>query len=408
MALFCTDDLSTVFRSQEMKIADEVSKLTRDQAISLSEDQLVEYIVSRLRVAPIVLVEDKQALEMLETKIDVSWDPRRGGYRHGGPVYVSGHQAKITIPYTGDSFLFGCCPNQARTTFPEGQFNDDTRLLTITYSQSADAPKEQFKQNLDRTVESIRFYLGNQKTQIDEFNAQLPPKIRIHVKARKALLGAQVDIQNLLGIPLKKRDGAARIEAINLSRQLVRPLPAVPTGGFPAEPGITPEDYAHILGVIRHAGRTFERTPKTYVVHDEEELRDIVLANLNSHYQGMAGGETFRRKGRTDICIEEKSRAAFVAECKVWRGAAEFSPAIDQLLSYLTWRDCKTALVLFNKNNAKFSDLLDKIPTLVTAHVCYRRSTQPSEKGEWKFTMVDPKDDGREIQITVFAFNLHV
>ena len=32
-------------------------------------------------------------------------------------------------------------------------------------------------------------------------------------------------------------------------------------------------------------------------------------------------------------------RSAFVAECKVWSEAGEIGKAVEQLLSYLTWRD---------------------------------------------------------------------
>lgn len=78
-----------------------------------------------------------------------------------------------------------------------------------------------------------------------------------------------------------------------VKRKLVRPLPPAPKGGYKPEPGITDDDYKHILSVIRHEGRTFETTPSTYAVHDEEELRDILLAHLNGHYQGAASAEAF-------------------------------------------------------------------------------------------------------------------
>ena len=139
----------------------------------------------------------------------------------------------------------------------------------------------------------------------------------------------------MLGIPLKIHDGAPSVRPIQIKRTLVKPLPPPPKSGFKPEPGITDEDYEHILSVIRHEGRTFEATPRTCAVHDdEEELRDIILAHLNGHYQGGATGETFRRSGKTDIRIEDQDRAAFVAECKVRRGQKELLAAIDQLLSY--------------------------------------------------------------------------
>ena len=79
----------------------------------------------------------------------------------------------------------------------------------------------------------------------------------------------------------------------------------------------------------------------------EEDLRNTLLAALNSTYLGKATGETFRNNGKTDICIEADDRAAFVAECKMWTGSKAVAKAIHQLDSYLTWRDCKTALIYF-------------------------------------------------------------
>ncbi len=195
---------------------------------------------------------------------------------------------------------------------------------------------------------------------------------------------------------------------MKIARQLVRPLPPPPKSGYKPEPGITDEDYSHILSVIRHEGRTFETVPKTFSVHDEEALRDILLAHLNGHYRGDATGEAFRRSGKTDMRIEDRNRAAFVAECKVWKGPKELSQAIDQLLGYLTWRDCKAAIVIFNKHNAKFSSVLDFIPGVFTTHPLYKRTHDVKEAGEWQFDMTSCEDEGREVRVHVFAFNLFV
>ena len=140
--------------------------------------------------------------------------------------------------------------------------------------------------------------------------------------------------------------------------------------------------------MIRHEGRTFETTSKTFAVHDEEELRDILLAHLNGHYQGDATGEAFRRSRKTGIRIEDNNRAAFVATCQIWKGQKELSQVIEQLLGYLTWRDCKAAIVLFNKYNAKFSGILEAVPGVFQAHPLYRRMRSAQGPGEWDFDMI--------------------
>ena len=110
---------------------------------------------------------------------------------------------------------------------------------------------------------------------------------------------------------------------------------------------ISDANYADILATIKHMGSTYERTPKSYAAMKEEDLRNTLLAALNGTYLGGAVGEAFRNNGKTDICIEEKNRAAFVAECKMWTGQKAIADALKQLDSYLTWRDCKTALIYF-------------------------------------------------------------
>jgi len=185
----------------------------------------------------------------------------------------------------------------------------------------------------------------------------------------------------------------------------VKPLPA--TSNKPAEPGIRDEDYNHILDVIRHEGRSFEATPRTFAKHDEEELRDIILAHLNGHYQGQATGESFRKTGKTDIRIEDQNRAAFIAECKVWRGESELGKALEQLLGYLTSRDCKVALIVFNMRNTRFSELQTKLSEAMTSHLLYLNKVSGQQPGEWRFQMRSVEDKNRLITVHVFLFDLY-
>jgi hypothetical protein len=161
------------------------------------------------------------------------------------------------------------------------------------------------------------------------------------------------------------------------------------------------------LLVLRHEGISFERTPTTYAVHDEEELRDILLAHLNSYFKGQATGETFRKNGKTDICIEFENRAAFVAECKLWRGNQAVIEAINQLLGYLTWRDVKAALIIFNKDVAGFKQIQDKVLNILREHPnCVRAEFLPGTS-EWRMILRSREDAERLITLRVLLFNLY-
>lgn len=410
--LFSNSDLGNLLHATERLSQERVDAVSADQLLSLPEDRVIEHVSAQLRFEPIELHEERQEMEQVEAKVDVSWDQRRVVFPNSGPVLIPAHEVRVSIPFTGNPDLWHMKPNVYKSISPRGDIRTSNGnqggVLIIKIVQPTDLPMEEIKRKLEQACEEIRFYLRYQKEQLEAYNVGLPGRIRQQIQARKARLEAQKGIQKMLGIPLKRRDDAPSVEPIRLPRQLVRPLPPVPNGGFSPEPGITTEDYEFILSVIRHEGRTFERTPKTYAKHDEEELRDILLAHLNGHYQGQATGETFRRSGKTDIQIEEKNRAAFVTECKMWRGPAELTEGINQLLGYLTWRDCKTAFVIFNKQVSKFSELIDKIPATLSKHPSFLRRGSTAEQGEWRFTLGAPGDETREILIHVFAFNLFV
>lgn len=64
--------------------------------------------------------------------------------------------------------------------------------------------------------------------------------------------------------------------------------------------------------------------------------------------QRKATCETFHRAGKTDILLREGDRNAFIAACKSWKGPRAFGEAIEQRLGHTTWRDSKTAILVFN------------------------------------------------------------
>jgi hypothetical protein len=105
--------------------------------------------------------------------------------------------------------------------------------------------------------------------------------------------------------------------------------------------------------------------------------------------------------------IDFEGRAAFIAECKIWRGAAELAKAIDQLVSYLTWRDCKAALVVFNKQNAGFAEILDKIPEALREHRLHRALRGSHPAGEWRNAFASAQHPSGEVLVHTFSFNLY-
>lgn len=408
--LFSDGDLDATLRNHGEGSKQKVEGIPKDHFLSIPIDDVVANIVDQLTIIPLVIYEESMEMEQEEIQIDVSHNSLRNPFGDRGPINVAGIRVTVSIPYSGDRGLWKLRSNSWRSSFPRGKVqspgHDGIGQLKIVVQQPIDEPKERIKQELDSQLNDIKFYLRNQKTQIEQYNSSIPSKVEQIVKARRERLKKHDGIADFLGIPLKKKEGAPDMKTVQIAKKIIRPLPPAPSSSYKPEPGIARNDYDHILSVIRHEGRTFETTPKTYAIHDEEELRDIILAHLNGHYKGSATGETFRKKGKTDIRIEDENRAAFVAECKIWKGAKSISDAIDQLLGYLTWRDCKSSIIIFNKHNAKFSEILNKIPDVFASHSRFKKNLGKQIDGEWRYSFMSEEDDSRLIEIQVFIFNI--
>ena len=102
--------------------------------------------------------------------------------------------------------------------------------------------------------------------------------------------------------------------------------------------------FEDVLRMLRSMGRSMERTPSAFAQLDEEAFSSVFLATLNAQYEGRATGETFNVEGKTDILIRYEDRNLFIGECKIWDGPLTLSNAVDQALSYLSWRDSRAAI----------------------------------------------------------------
>jgi len=153
-------------------------------------------------------------------------------------------------------------------------------------------------------------------------------------------------------------------------------------------------------------GHVIERSPSAFEAMSEEHLRFYFLVILNSLFglEGTATGETFNPGGKTDILIRWKNKNLFVAECKVWRGPATVKDAIDQLLSYLTWRDSRTALMLFVKNR-DFGRVMSEAVVAAKEHAEYKRSESAGES-EARLVFTLPGDKTREVHVALIGFHL--
>ncbi len=410
--LFSKGDLFSVLDHQKREAAKAVAEVSSSQMQSSTDEQLIAHFFDCFSIVPLTLYPDRLEKALHECEFETR-DSFRYDIRHGGSIKVPGIAVTMRMPFSGEPDLFYYRPNSmslqavyAEITKPGA---DGIGWLTYQFSFSQhDATAEGIQQTVDSAVNFTIQTAQNQRGQFAQFERELQQLLQTAVANRRSSLGGVHALAKALDIPVASKPGMPSLTPIPVAKKVVRELPPVADAKQSSGFAITDSAYGNILSAIRAQGRTFEKAPATFAKFDEEELRDVILGNLNTHFQGQATGETFRARGKTDICIEQDNRAAFVGECKIWRGAKELAAGLQQLLSYLTWRDCKTALVVFNKDRSGFSEIIEKAPAALRecAELFCGEVVQP-EPGEWRMTFRAPGDDGRNITVQLMLYNLY-
>ncbi len=63
--------------------------------------------------------------------------------------------------------------------------------------------------------------------------------------------------------------------------------------------------------------------------------------------------------------------------------------------------------VVFNKHNAKFIELLDKVPQAIRTHPHCVQEIPGQASGEWRYMFSSEEDDLRRIMIHAFIFDIY-
>lgn len=402
-------DLYDVLRVQTEKMKSAISDTSAERINGATDDELVSHFVSKYWIEPLTIHSDRAEAEHRETKVDVSHDTFRFIPNGRGPFMVKGDEVTVHVPFSGEPELFKFTPSTRNYNPPRGRVIPNGELsgtVTMSLALPSDANDAgRFNAWIMEQLDGLQQYADWIRNDVNSFNQQLPQHARSSVQSRRQQLEKQGSLLQKLSIPLRPREGAPLPTPIPMPKKIIKPLP--PARKVEQEFGISEADYEYILKIIRQESRSFESTPATFAKLDEEELRDVVLAHLNGHFEGAAAGERFRKKGKTDICIEHDNRAAFVAECKLWKGQKALLAAIDQLLSYLTWRDTRTALIVWNIANKDFSKLQGEMPGLLQTHSRFIRMLDAGHAGEWRAAFQAKGDDGREVLVHVFLVDLN-
>ena len=394
MRPFVSGILSSTLRTMLEEVKKEIRSLDNQYVLKSSKTELEEYFIEKVLVSPLILHIDDKYIKNHEIKND---------HEHG-----QYNEITLVIPYEGDKELWKLQPSGFIISgYPEMTIMNNEILIPIKFHTNLN-DDGQLKNSINSSIDTLSRMVEIVKKDIDNHNSTAPNQIKVVIDKKIETAKSTVGMIASLGIPMKKTDQSP-VYAIP-SKRKPKPitLPKVQTEKYELEPFLDEREYQYILDIIHSMSLVIERNPKSFSSLDEQSIRDHFLLQLNGHYEGGATGETFNASGKTDILIREGDKNVFIAECKFWDGPKVFNDAIAQLLGYLTWRDLKTALLIFNRNK-DLSKVLVKMNETIENHPEYKKTEYfKNSKGFSGYIFVKNSEPGKEIIITTQLYDIPI
>ena len=361
----------------------------------------------RERFTPIVPSLLREQIEALPPARELQQSPHSYS-----PTFGNAHVLTVRrfiVPVQGDLDVFTYRPSRSFLTPTTGtvrELHTGAELIvavaTVNSTQDAKAVDAALNAALSKVEQQLEWVIAD----LQSFHPRLT-QVADQIATRKAEISHSRAVDADLRYPIRRRADAPTY-AVPIQR---KPLPSrsatESTATPPPEPTLSQAAYEDALNVLKNGRNALERSPSMTAKLSEELIRDLLLLLLNAQFEGGAVGEVFNGAGKTDILIRERDRNVFIAECKIWRGPKTIADALDQLLSYLVWRDTKAALLLFIRGGTP-SDVTTRALAAIESYPNYkstvRRFDEDAERAD--FILHANNDASRDIHLALLPFVL--
>jgi hypothetical protein len=371
-----------------------IEQMNPDVLLNTPLDDIVDQVVAKHRFDVPVLIRDQAHLEEpREVRLTIQ--------DYGRTIHPMGTLLRLVVPFSGDAGMFWVTPSQMNYAPPRGNLNNNTMELQV---EGTNLDHAQVTKGFMSTLDEFDMWLGWLRTNAQELEVNLKRIAKAAVETRKQRILADRNLVANLPFKIKARSDAPKTYVAPVTRKNVikRPATSVP---FKPEPAMDLAIYDEILDIMHSMTLVMERSPNSFAKMGEEDIRQQFLVQLNGRFEGAATGETFNYEGKTDILVRVDGKNIFIAECKFWGGPKAYLETIDQLLGYLSWRDTKTAVVIFNRNR-DFSNVLKSILESTENHPHKKKGPEKLSETRFRYTFSNPVDANRELLLTVMAFDI--
>jgi hypothetical protein len=394
--LFSQVSFFEVCRDLESQILKEINSFQTKYLLNVSIEDLIEHLVDKYTMECPTLYRDRIELSDHGESSSVIEDygevkERKVNFYH------------FAVPYAGDKGLFFFKPSTFTYNPPSAIVGEQE--LRLRFEGSVQSAAE-INSDLENMLSRIESYLTWIQSDVKEWNSRVRELVSRQINLRKEKLLKDQGIVTALGFPIRQRNGAPTTYAVPVKRKRI-PISQPVAANEPFVPDYFLEisEYDNILKILSNMVYVMERSPRSFSTMREEDLRTHFLVVLNALYEGQAAGETFNFEGDTDILIRVKERNIFIAECKFWKGPKSLRKTIDQVLRYLSWRDTKVSILIFNRNK-DFSRILSQIPDVISNHSNFKRNVPYACESGFRFILHSNIDKNRELIVTILAFDI--
>lgn len=403
------------YRDAVIKAKSAVLRESESQIIGSDTTELAEYYFQQYLLNPIELDDSRET--HWEHKPYVKTIPahqREEFYRGEGNLDIPCEKIIVEIPIKFNQQIDILSKLQSSTfwmsnTEQEFTWNQSSISFVIeTKGYGFTLEEGQILNIINTKISEVNQLIEWKNSDINKENSALLSNLINIIDDRKRDIQKSKDklesLTKKINIPLKMHI-PEDIQRIKLdTKPIVKRIK--PSPQLPEEYVLDENKVNDLLKFIDNQTKSFERTPKAFISLGEEDLRDIILSNLNSLFEGKATGETFSKKGKTDIYLNINKGNILVFECKLWGGNKLLLETIDQLRGYLTWRHNYGVIIIFSRIK-NFSKIISEIPGIVQGSPSFRNSFKKIDDTHYSSNHV-LDDEGKEVKIHYLIYNLYI
>jgi hypothetical protein len=393
--LFSGADVQVAFKNVQGNAETEIANYSDDYVLGHSIEDLTESVYDKYAVKTLVLDLDAKGIDWVDGYVPEYMTPNPNYDQQPG---VKGRIYSLRVPYTGEEYLFHYMPMPPPPNPAHASVSNTEVVFTAGGAwHTSDPINKQF----DANIATLEDGVARVEKNVTPFNAALRNVIIARLAHRIETAKKTRETTQGLKYPLRRRDNAPETFRLPEKPKQLTPKPVKVDKSYVLDEA----DYQNILKICESMSLVMERSPSVFIEAGEEHIRVHYLVQLNGQYQGEATGETFNHVGDTDILIRHENKNVFVAECKFWGGYEAMKKTADQLLGYTTWRDTRTALIIFNRN-LDFTNVISEAQRAMKDHQHYKSGPAEESETRLRYIFSHPEDKQRDIIVTLLLFNM--